>query len=108
MTTRDKLAFVHAMARRTSATVRQCEALMRYAGTLTRLRDEGWNKPDTDGTRMHKRQRIRRRIWSVLDAIGGDANHLSETAIQAVFDNNPRGAVLVIRVPDGGEVEVPS
>ena len=34
--TRDKLTFTHAMARHTSATVRQCEALMRLAQGIKR------------------------------------------------------------------------
>jgi len=59
MTTRDKLIFVHAMSRHTSATVRQCEALMRYAGTLWRL------ERDYSLASIARRERIRRKVMEL-------------------------------------------
>jgi hypothetical protein len=42
-TTKDKLEFAMLMARHTRATLRQVQALMRYAGTLQRLAEDDCN-----------------------------------------------------------------
>jgi len=60
-TTRDKLVFVAAMARHTSATVRQCEALMRYA-TAIQLHDE---KARRDGVSLKEIARFNRIVKRV-------------------------------------------
>lgn len=102
-TTKDKLEFTHAMARHTKATVRQCEALMRYAATLQRLAEDDCNVA-TDGyglaRRADKRLRIKQKVMDLCkETIRGEG----ETAIAPVpiFSSDPRGAVLKIRVPSG-------
>lgn len=147
-TTKAKLEFVHAMARHTRATVRQCEALMRYAASLNTLavnecngegRESGsrWGEHD-----IAKRERIRRKVTELcaeiranetfslryhLESIktnltGKDypqerwkrslqyadealAKDYSDAALGEpcvpMFSNDPRGAVLKIRVADG-------
>lgn len=86
--TKAKLEFTHAMARHTRATVRQCEALMRYAGTLWRLeRDHSLGS-------VAKRERIRRKV---MDMCGEIISVTNGTCCMPVFT----GAVLKIRVPSG-------
>lgn len=100
-TTKDKLEFTHAMARHTKATVRQCEALMRYAATLQRLAEDDCNvATDDEGQKQRddKRLHIRGKVHEVLMNIGADEN---DKWCHPVFSNDPRGAVLKIRVPDG-------
>lgn len=119
--TKAKLEFVHAMARHTRATVRQCLALMRYAATLQRLAEDDCNIPMDDAQRAKweaKRGRIQQRVTELVLSIQGD-NHTPEyeqyapesliegiwmkdmTKCAPVFFGDPRGAVLKIRVPDG-------
>lgn len=88
-TTRDKLEFVHTRA--TRATVRQCEALMRYAGTLRRIYESGIG--------FSKIARIQQHVQNVCCDMSQGAS-----VPRPVFAD----AVLKIRVPDGGEVVVPS
>jgi len=112
--TKAKLEFVWAMARNTRATVRQCEALMRYAATLQRLAEDDCNiATDDEGlaARESKRRQMRGRIRAVCDDIGKQHTDLcyrrNECACPAehvpipVFSGDPRGAVLKIRVPSG-------
>lgn len=103
MTTRDKLTFVHSMARSTRATVRQCEALLRYAGTLTQLA----NMPKWTVADEHKRIRIETKITNLVTEIAllhpNSGGHYS-----AVTSNDPAGPALKIRTPGGEEIEVPS
>lgn len=105
MTTHDKLEFALLMGRHTRATVRQCKALMRYAGTLWRLeRDHSLGS-------IAKRDRIRRKVTELCGEIAGDPKPREDglprtypATCWPVFT----GAVLKIRVPDGGEICVPS
>jgi len=63
MTTRDKLIFVSAMSRATSATVRQCEALMRLTSTLQKL---GTFSIMTSANGIAaKRERIQRKVTEI-------------------------------------------
>lgn len=89
VTPKDCLEFVHAMARHTQA-VRQCEALMRYAGTLNRLDVDRCNVPWTDKLE-HKRKRIEAKVLGLckeLDAI-------------PIFSYEPMANAFVIKVTDG-------
>lgn len=93
-TTKDKLEFVHAMARHTRATLRQCEALMRYAATLQRLAEDDCNgyARITDQERADaKQERIKVKVMEIC----------CEADCAALFSSDPRGTVLKIRVPDG-------
>src|SRR5262249_10274383 len=99
-TTKAKLEFVHAMARHTRATVRQCEALMRYAATLQRLAEDDCNIPTNDAG-LDKRDRKRTRIYEHINQVCAEINFPVSTPLVAIFSNDPRGAVLKIRVPDG-------
>lgn len=101
-TTKDKLEFTHAMARHTQATVRQCAALMRYAGTLQRLAEDDCNvATDEEGQKRRdaKKLRIANHVLDVCNAIGPLREGKSLTL--PIFSGDPRGAVLKIRVPDG-------
>lgn len=100
-TTKDRLAFVHTMARHTRATVRQCEALMRYAATLQRLAEDDCNVATDDAglnKRLDKRDRIREHVQDIIDDLNKGTDMLGHAA---VYSGDPRGAVLKIRVPDG-------
>ena len=108
MTTRDKLTFVHAMARSTRATVRQCEALLRYAGTLAHLH----NMAPVIAGEMHmgkperqKRERIQRKVAKLCQEISRNVEAGQPLPMcTPVF----AGPVLKIRTPDGREIEVPA
>lgn len=91
--TRDKLAFALEMGRRTRATVRQCEALLRLAGTLAGL--AAIDEFDLTVAQIRKQERIQ------MDVIAITAELELPLPLFA-------GATLKIRVPDGGEVEVPA
>jgi hypothetical protein len=69
MTTRDKLEFVHAMARATSATVRQCEALLRYARTFKQVTEWAAIEPEKGAAYDRKRLRIANKIGRVCEEI---------------------------------------
>jgi hypothetical protein len=103
-TTKHKLEFAFAMARHTKATVRQCEALMRYAGTLQRLEEDYCNIPMNDAEiarREAKMARIRGKVHGVcMEIAAADANG-KFLNIAPIFSGDPRGCVLKIRVPDG-------
>lgn len=107
--TKAKLEFVWAMARNTKATVRQCEALMRYAGTLQRLAEHECNEPWTEADEL-KRGRIQDKVYLITreleDAARAEEPQHGDVArrraiCSPVFSNDPRGAVLKIRVPSG-------
>lgn len=126
-TTKDKLEFAHAMGRHTRATVRQVEALLRYAATLQRLAEDDCNVSADDAgleKRTLKRNRIQAKVWSICDDLQdmkcpscGAERDLSKvlchfrgcaaakagTVLQPVpvFNGDPRGCVLKIRVPSG-------
>src|SRR5262245_53236986 len=102
--TKAKLEFVHAMARHTRATVRQCEALMRYAATLQRLAEDDCNIPMDDTQRAKwnaKRLRIVRKVADICAELCGPQVTGPAGYVVSVHSNDPRGAVLKIRVPDG-------
>lgn len=137
-TTKVKLEFVHAMARNTKATVRQCETLMRFAATLQRLAEDDCNVPADDAglaRREAKRNRIQRKVTelcgdlaqarydvvrnhctvsanlefidaqslrdSLLEQFPNDDCQIVNMGVVPLFQNDPRGAVLKIRVPSG-------
>ena len=97
-TTKAKLEFVHAMARHTRATVRQCEALMRYAGTLQRLAEDQCNREWTERDER-KRTNIVRKVADVCAEL--TASNEGKGYIVPIHSRDPRGAVLKIRVPSG-------
>jgi hypothetical protein len=123
-TTKDKLEFTWAMARHTQATVRQCEALMRYAGTLQRLAKDQCNREWTERDQA-KRDRMKAKVTELCTAITGFTGKDSDTCSCGVLIKvhrswrhppqpiaqtstcapvlfcDPRGCVLKIRVPDG-------
>jgi hypothetical protein len=110
-TTKDKLEFALVMGRHTRATLRQAQALMRYAGTLQRLAEDDCNVATDDAgqqRRNRKRGKIGKRVAELCGEIQGipDPNDpdtpktYNEVCIP-VFSGDPRGAVLKIRVPDG-------
>ena len=137
MTTRDKLEFALEMGRRTRASVRQCEALMRYAGTLAHYHSQAESER-ISVEEYAKYNRIRRKVRELCSDLAerrydvvrnhctiasnldlSDAQDLRD----AWLEHNPNvdcqimnmgvvpvfsGPVLKIRVPDGGEIEVPS
>lgn len=114
MTTRDKLTFVHAMARSTRATVRQCEALMRYAGTLARIPAKGGCNCD-DGQPFHnvdcpahRRDRIRRKVTELCRDISLQERCEGQVDPKAIVSPLFAGPVLNIRTPGGDEICVPS
>ena len=99
--TKAKLEFVHAMARNTRATVRQCEALMRYAGTHRRIETEltngykdkvgEWDQEQTERAKI-KRERIDKRMEAIA----------AELDIRIVY-----GALTVSVRMDDREVYIP-
>jgi hypothetical protein len=110
--TKAKLEFVWAMARHTRATVRQCEALMRYAGTLARQ----WDKMShVNGVRrmsvaeLAKWNRIERKAILLVKDIGLDTDvpgRLREPGESCRLSlDGPR---MSIRVPSGEGIMVPS
>lgn len=107
-TTKDKLEFTHAMARHTKATVRQCEALMRYAATLQRLAEDDCNvATDEEGQKRRdaKKLRIANKVLTlcgeIVTTIANTEHGIEGGQVLPIFSNDPRGAVLKIRVPSG-------
>lgn len=90
-TTKEKLEFVYAMARHTRATVRQCEALMRYAATLHRLAETACNRELTE-REIRKEENVMAKAIAITAELELDL---------PLFSHDPRGAVLKIRVSDG-------
>lgn len=99
-TTKDKLEFALAMGRHTRATVRQVQALMRYAGTLQRLAEDDCNIA-TDDVGLRARELKRARIRSRVTDLCADLRKNRDAAPVLMFSGDPRGAVLKIRVPSG-------
>lgn len=97
--TKAKLEFIHAMARHTKATVRQCEALMRYAGTLRAIAEQTTDSVSPGQNKLlDKRDRIRERVLDIIDQWN---EGLDTPEYYANIQNQPTSAVLKIRVPDG-------
>jgi hypothetical protein len=103
-TTKDKLTLAAAMSRHTSATVRQCEALMRYAGTLWRL------ERDHTPQSIIKRVSIRGKVTKLCREIdtgdswrNGPREDWHKHECVAEFSER-----LVIRTPKGEGIVVPS
>ena len=91
-TTKDKIEFAFHMARHTRATPAQIQRLLRYGATLNRLATEQCNREWTERDER-KRERIQKAVYSILYTEIKDC--------EPVFSNDPRGACLKIRVPDG-------
>lgn len=117
MTTKDKLTFVHAMARLTRATVRQCEALMRYAGTLALYHAQAESERISI-EEYAKYNRIQRKVTELCGEIKCEipvsvkATRAGLIPSEETDANHPvplfAGPVLKIRTPGGEEIEVPS
>jgi len=90
-TTKDKLIFIHAMARHTSASVRQCEALMRYAVTLNRYDVERCNREETEADKR-KVERIQKRVVELC---------LEITGRRPLFTWEPMASPFITRARDG-------
>lgn len=107
MTTRDKLTFVHSMARSTRATVRQCEALLRYSTAIKNIETwasiEPWNAEEY----RVKRDRIQRKVTELCGELSvgcdGKWEELGRVCVP-VF----AGPALKIRTPGGEEITCPS
>lgn len=84
------------MSRHTQATVRQIEALIRYAGTLQRLAEKACNEVFTDAD-----DRKQFSIEEKVKKLCAEMRDHSYPAPVPVFSGDPRGCVLKIRVPDG-------
>jgi len=102
-TTRDKLIFVHAMARSTSATVRQCEALLRYGATYRKVLQWEQCEPHKLTLYQDKRLRIANKIGRVCEEIRSVVPHI-QAGCMPVFE----GTAITIRVPGGEGIVVPS
>lgn len=96
-TTKHKLEFAVAMSRHTRATVRQIEALMRYASTLQRLAEKACNEVFTDAD-DRKQLSIEEKVKKLCEEMREGHSY---PAPVPVFSGDPRGCVLKIRVPDG-------
>jgi hypothetical protein len=90
MATKDKLEFVHAMAKHSAATLWDCRRLLRYAATHQRLATEECNRQFTPMDEQ-KRIRVRQRIRKIAESFGA----------QARFSGDPRGCTVKLAVPDG-------
>jgi hypothetical protein len=100
--TKDKLEFTLVMGRHTRASLRQVEALLRLAATLQRLAEDDCNVATDEAGQQRrdaKKLRISNRVLAVCNDIGPE--HEGESLTVPVFQGDPRGAVLKIRVPDG-------
>jgi len=106
-TTRDKLIFTHAMARHTSATVRQCEALMRFATGIKREHYSTCNGcldcycPQIRARLNDKVRHLCREIWK----LGYDPKPFTWRENCIPEFSSARG--LTIRVPGGEGIVVP-
>jgi hypothetical protein len=109
-TTKDKLQFVHAMARHTSATVRQCEALMRYGATYRKVLEWERCEPHKLTQYQDKRLRIANKIGRVCEEITGTrpVPFTKTLDIHAACLPVFNGAAITVRVPGGEEICVPS
>ena len=98
-TTKSKMEFVYVMAKHSTASIRDCEALMRYGSTLGRIAeahcngDCPYNPHDYDGTGRDcpKQERLEAKVQKLCASFGANAR----------FQHDPRGNVLKIAVPDG-------
>lgn len=69
-TTKDKLEFALAMGRHTRASLRQVQALMRYAGTLRTLSQSTTDSISPGQDRIAARRwHIQRKVWFVCDEL---------------------------------------
>jgi hypothetical protein len=97
--TKDKLEFVFAMGRHSAATIHDIQRLMRYGATLGNIAeahcngDCPYNPHDYDGTGRDcpKQERIEKKVIELCEIFGA----------KPVFQQDPRGCVLKIQVPDG-------
>ena len=103
-TTKDKLKFALLMGRHTKASLRQVQALMRYASTLQHLAEDQCNRVWTERDESQRR-RIQASTVKVCSEILGDISKGQVIAngyyCAPIFSGDPRGAVLKIRVPSG-------
>jgi len=127
-TTKDKLIFTHAMARHTSATVRQCEALMRFAHTFKQVTEWAAIEPAKGAAYDRKRLRIANKIGRVCEEITGFTGKSGDTCscglpvkAHARANHSPwpiaamgacvpifADATVTVRVPGGEGIVVPA
>jgi hypothetical protein len=90
---KDKMEFAYLMAKHApNFPLAQLYKLMRYGSTLNRLAVQQSNDPKWCDVDELKRKRITRKISELVAEFGGTG---------VVFSNDPRGATVKIRVPDG-------
>lgn len=108
--TKDKMEFAYLMAKHSTATLRDIEALLRYGATYNRIATDMLNGPDyskcrNDAERNHvskvwqeyqdtlpvKQSRIKMKIHKILGTFNASAR----------FQNDARGCTVKIAVPDG-------
>jgi hypothetical protein len=118
VTTKAKLEFVYLMAKHSTATLAQCQRLMRYAATHQHLADDACNGPDYSNSRTElnqkyvteawnkrqevlpkKRDRIEQKIKKICEEFSGYDAHPGQ--VTPVFSGDPRGCTVKIRVLDG-------
>lgn len=118
MTTKYKLTFALEMGRQTRATVRQCEALLRFAQTYRKVLE--WERCEPHKIKQYQAKRLR--IANKMGDICREIECPVPTSVQAARAglipseetdaNHPvpvfTGPVLKIRTPGGGEIVCPS
>jgi len=87
---KSKLEFVFAMAKHSNATLRDCEALLRYATTYQRLAVEECNRPLTE-KEIRKQENVGMDIIAICAPMD----------CTAILGGDPRGCAVKIKVPDG-------
>lgn len=89
-TTRDKLEFVYAMAKHSTATMAQLQRLLRYGATYARFATDACNRQLTVAEER-KWNNVRGRINIICDRFGCTVH----------YQNDPRGCTVKVVVPDG-------
>lgn len=90
-TTRDKLEFVYAMAKHSTATHHDCQRLLRYGATYQRLMTDACNVPNLGERYLRKVERTKAAIRKLCDSFGCTAK----------LSGDPRGCTVKVTVPDG-------
>lgn len=108
--TKDKLEFAIALARHSSATLRDIQALMRYGSGHSRLEVDRCNGPDYDRCRNDADRKHVADAWqeyqdTLPEKIGryraAIAKICATFGAKVIFQGDPRGCTVKIVVPDG-------
>lgn len=87
---KDKMEFVFAMGRHSTASLYDCKLIMRYAAVFQYLAVEDCNRELTDAER-NKRLRTANKLLAVCTPLD----------IKPKWSGDPRGCVVKLVVPDG-------